>query len=89
MEDPTKSDTPPDHTVLGLRIEADLLPEWFDAVKAVGRPLYRRMAVIEKPEEWIVRIELPDEKVAQFNEEMEAAWAVFVEGRRAEGRWPE
>lgn len=87
MDDPTTSDTPPDHTVLGLRVPANLLPDWYDAIRAVGRPLYRRMAVIEKPEEWILRVELPDDNVAQFNEELEAAWTAFAEARKAAGLW--
>ena len=84
---PIQSDTPPEHTVIGLRIEAALLPDWYDAVCLVAQPLCRRMAVIEKPEEWAVQVELPDANLPAFKSQLGEAWEAFVARRKAEGRW--
>jgi len=84
---PTRSDTPPDHTVIGLRIDGALLPEWYDAVCDVVHPLCRRMSVLEKPDEWLLKVELPKAKVPDFKEGLGAAWEAFVAQRKAEGRW--
>ncbi len=84
---PTRSDTPPDHTVIGLQIDAALLPEWYDAVCAVVHPLCRRMSVLEKPDEWLLKVELPKANVPAFKAGLGQAWEEFVAQRKAEGRW--
>lgn len=74
---PVESDTPPGHVVIALRIEAALLPRWFDEVRRVSAGHMRRMAVVEKPDEWIVRIELPEEAVAAWHAALAEAWQAF------------
>ena len=76
---PITSDTPEGHVVLGLRIEAALLPEWFEAVRDVASRHVRRMAVVEKPDEWFVRAEIAEDKMPAFQEELAAAWDAFME----------
>jgi|GEM_PF-4466599 len=84
---PTTSDTPPEHSVIGLSVDAALLPEWYDAICAVAHPLCRRMSVLEKPEEWLMKVELPDEHLDAFRAGLREAWDAFVAQRKAEGRW--
>ncbi|MCO4773764.1 MAG: hypothetical protein KDA24_27275 [Deltaproteobacteria bacterium] len=86
---PVQSDTPPDHTVIGLRIDGSLLPEWYDAICTVVHPLCRRMSVLEKPDEWLLKVELPDENLPAFKQGLVTAWDEFVAKRKAEGRWEE
>jgi hypothetical protein len=69
--------TPPDHTVIGLRIEAALLPSWFAEVERIAARMVRRMVVIEKPDEWIVQCELPKSQVDAFQEALQDAWDRF------------
>ena len=38
-ESPVESTTPADHTVLALKIEAALLPDWFDELQKVAARL--------------------------------------------------
>jgi hypothetical protein len=84
-----QNDTPPDHTVMGLRVDVALLPEWFDAIKDLVGQHGRRMMVIEKPDEWVVQIEIHNEKKPVFSDALTTAWADFVAQRKAEGRWEE
>lgn len=84
---PTKSDTPPDHTVIGLHIEPALLPGWFDAIVELAPHHVRRMAVEEHPEGWRIRVELPDAGVAAFKQALAERWEQFVAEERAAGRW--
>jgi len=86
---PTQSDTPEDHSVIGMTVDAALLPEWYDAICAVAHPLCRRMSVVEKPEEWLMKVELPNEVLPRFKKELVDAWDSFVAQRKAEGRWEE
>lgn len=79
--------TPPEHQVLALRIEAALLPEWFDLIRAVAARHARRMAVLEKPDEWVVRVELHTQRIPAFSEDLTEQWETFVAERRAAGRW--
>lgn len=85
----TSTDTPPDHTIVALTIEPELLPEWFEAVKDIAARLCRRMAVVEDPRAWLVRIELPKERVGELNQALSSAWEDFVAERKAQGRWEE
>lgn len=75
------------YVIISLSVDSALLPEWFDEIQTVAATVCRRMAVIEKPEAWLVRIELLKERVPELHAGLERQWAVFVEGRRAEGRW--
>ncbi len=84
---PSQSDTPPDHTVIALSIDSELLPEWFDAVRDIAGGLARRMVVVEAPEAWFAKVELHDERVDTFRDHLAAAWETFVAQRKAEGRW--
>ena len=84
---PTKSDTPKDHEVVLLTVERALLPEWFEIIKEVSARHARRMAVLEKPDEWVVRVELPKVAKAAWGEELTNAWNDFVEKRRQMGNW--
>ena len=69
--------TPPDHIVISLKIDVGLLPEWFAEVRqlAVGR--VRRMAVIEKPDQWIVQCEIHRDKADEFKSALATAWTAF------------
>ena len=71
------STTPADHTVVALTIEAALLPGWFEAVKGVAARFVRRMAVVEKPDEWIVHCELPIAKAEAFRDALQDAWTEY------------
>jgi hypothetical protein len=82
-----KSDTPADHFVIGLEVEVALLPEWFDAIKAIAADFARRMAVQEHPEVWRIRIEMPKAQKDAFNARLQADWDVFIGERRQQGRW--
>ena len=84
---PTESDTPPGHTVIGLVVDGRLLPEWYDAICGVAHPLCRRMSVLEKPNEWLMKIEFPDENLPAFRQGIAEAWDAFVVQRKVEGRW--
>lgn len=86
---PVQSDTPEDHSVIGMTVDAALLPEWYDAICQVAHPLCRRMSVVEKPEEWLMKVELPNEVLLQFKRELVEAWEAFVVQRKSEGRWEE
>ncbi len=50
-------------------------------------PLCRRMSVLEKPDEWLMKIEFPDENLPAFKQGIAEAWDTFVAQRKAEGRW--
>lgn len=76
-DDPER--TPPGHTVIGLRIEPELLPAWWDEVRAVASRFVRRMAVIERPEGLVVQCELPVEQVEAFHAALASRWATFNE----------
>ncbi len=76
-DSPIQSTTPEDCVVIALTIESALLPGWFDALKTVAAGFVRRMAVIEKPDEWIVHCELPEADVQAFSEALQAAWTVW------------
>jgi len=75
------------HTVVNLSIESALLPEWFDAIQAIANRTCRRMAVIERPDAWIVKLEVPTDGLVGLNDALAQAWGRFVDQRRAEGRW--
>ena len=76
-ESPVESTTPADHTVLALKIEAALLPGWFDELQKVAARFVRRMAVVEKPDEWIVHCELPVAQAVPFRDALQEAWTVY------------
>jgi len=80
-------DTPEDHVIVGLSIEPGLLPEWFEEVQAVATAHCIRMGVRDDPDDWLVKVELPRDRVPAFSAELEARWEDFVARRRAEGRW--
>ena len=84
---PENHDTPPDHVVLAINIELDLTPEWWEVILEVASKHVRRMMTVEKPDEWIVRVELHKERVAAFSADLGEAWDGFVEKRKAEGTW--
>lgn len=86
---PQQSDTPPDHVVLGIEIEIDLTPEWWEAILAVAPDHVRRMSTLEKPEQWYVRVELHKDNVEAFSADLAMAWEAFVEERKKQGRWIE
>jgi hypothetical protein len=71
--------TPPGHTVIGLRIEAALLPDWWDEVRQVASRFVRRMAVIERPEGLVVQCELRVEQVEAFHAALASHWEKFNE----------
>ena len=87
LDDHLETDTPEDHLVIALEVEVALLPEWFEAIKALAGEFARRMSVMEHPETWRVRIELPRDSAPIFQERLGEAWQAFVEKRKAEGRW--
>ncbi|TNE90433.1 MAG: hypothetical protein EP330_08030 [Deltaproteobacteria bacterium] len=76
-----------DLIIVPLSIEAALLPDWYDAVVRVAHPLCRRIGVIEKPDEWLVQIQLPKDRVGAFKEGLVAAWEAFVAERKERGDW--
>ena len=76
-DSPVQSTTPDDHTVVALTIEAALLPGWFDAIQKVAARFVRRMAVVEKPDEWIVHCELPVVKAEAFRDALQEAWTAY------------
>jgi len=86
---PVDSDTPPDHTVLALTIESALLPDWYEAVTEVAARHCRRMMTVEKPEQYFVRVELHQEKVKAFSDDLTSRWDRFVQARKASGDWSE
>jgi hypothetical protein len=88
LEEPDASDTPEDHEVIGLEIDVALLPEWYEAVRDLAGGFCRRMAVMEHPEVWRVRIELPKARADEFRAALGDAWAGFVADRRSRGLWP-
>lgn len=69
-------------TVLRLTIEAALLPDWFEALKPVVARFARRMAVIEKPDEYVVQVELAVAKKEAFTQALQVAWTEFNERPR-------
>ena len=56
---------------------AALLPGWFDEVRRIAPGFVRRMAVIEKPDEWLVLCELDPERVDPFTEALDEAWSAW------------
>lgn len=66
--------TPPDHVVIGLRIDAALIPDWFDEVRRIAVGRVRRMAVVEKPDVWVVQCELHRDNVEAFKDALAVAW---------------
>ena len=72
-----KSDTPADHRVIGLELHADTLPEWFDRVEGLAARYVRRMAVIQRPEFWYCRLEMHQDRVERFHEELRALWESY------------
>lgn len=87
LDEHTQSDTPEDHMVIALELEVALLPEWFDAIKALAGEFARRMSVMEHPEVWKVKIELPKGRADDFRDRLGEAWHGFVTQRKEEGRW--
>lgn len=69
---------------LHLTIEAALLPGWFEALKGVAARHVRRMAVIEKPDEWVVMVELDRERVEGFQAALGEAWDAWREANPVE-----
>ena len=62
---------------MALRIPGELLPDWFDEVQRVAAAHVRRMGVVEKPDEWLVQVELDPERAEAFHTALQAAWAAF------------
>lgn len=83
----TESDTPPNHVVIGMTVEVALLPEWFDAIREIAGRYVRRMLVVEKPDEWIIKVELHEERVDAFRQALSERWEAFVAERKAAGTW--
>jgi hypothetical protein len=77
----------PNWTYLTLSLDADVLPAWFDVVQRLCAGFVNRMMVIERPEAWIVRIEIAPEKSEAFQSELALAWELFAAQRRALGEW--
>ena len=73
--------------VIGLRIEAALIPDWYTIVLELASSWCIRMCTIEKPEEYVVQIELETAKVQGFQEALSEAWAGFVAGKKKDGAW--
>jgi hypothetical protein len=78
-----------DWTYLTLSLDTAVLPAWFDIVQRVCAAHVHRMMVIERPDAWIVRVEIAPENSAQFQSELAAAWELFAAQRRAVGDWQE
>lgn len=76
---PVESDTPPDHQVIGLRLDPDTLPEWWERIVALAPAWVRRMAVVENPEAWYVKVEVHRDRVEAFHEALAEAWRVYQE----------
>ena len=62
---------------MALRIPSELLPDWFEEVQRVAAAHARRMGVVEKPEEWLVQVELTPENTESFQADLQAAWSAF------------
>ena len=77
----TQHDTPEDHVVMAITIEIGLTPDWWEAILEVASRHVRRMMTVERPDQWIVKVELHKDKVAAFNEDLKAAWTAFSAGR--------
>ncbi len=71
-------DGQPELTVVALTVEAALLPDWFEEVTAAAlAACCTRMAVLEHPEAWRVRVELPAPNRAAFQRELGERWQRF------------
>ena len=79
----SESDTPPNHKVIGLELHADTLPEWFERIKALAPNWCRRMAVMEHPEFWYVRMEMHEDVVEDFHVALAEAWRQYQADVRA------
>ncbi len=77
---PTRSDTPPDHVVIGLRLDPDTLPGWYDRIMEIAPDWVRRIAVIEHPEGWYLKVEVHRDRADGFREALSAAWAAWNAG---------
>lgn len=80
---PTDSDL----IIVPLSVDVGLLPEWYEAIRAVAIPLCTRIGTIEQPERWLVQVQLPRDRVDAFKQGLVEAWEAFVAKRKAEGRW--
>jgi len=76
-----------DWTYLTLSLDAEVLPGWFDIVQKLAARFVHRMMVIEKPEVWIVRVEIAPDKSQEFQQELAFAWELFAAQRKALGEW--
>lgn len=74
---PIDSDTPPDHVVIGLRLDQDTLPEWFERIMEVAPDWVRRIAVIERPDAWHMKVELHQSKLDGFKAMLAEEWEKF------------
>ncbi len=78
-----------DWTYLTLSLDTAVLPAWFEIVQRVCAAHVHRMMVIERPEAWIVRVEIAPEKSVAFQGELSDAWEIFAAQRRTLGEWKE
>ncbi len=76
-----------DWTYLTLSLDAEVLPAWFDIVQKLAAQFVHRMMVIEKPDVWIVRVEIAPERSQDFQQELAFAWELFAAQRKALGVW--
>ncbi len=72
-----QSDTPDDHMVVGLSVEAALLPEWLETLQEVAAPFARRSEVLEQDDGRLFRVEIPKDRASDFKQVLSDAWAEF------------
>lgn len=73
--------------ILTLSLDTAVLPGWFDVLQKLAAKWVHRMMVIEKPDVWIVRVEIAPEKSEAFQKELALAWELFAAQRKALGEW--
>lgn len=74
---PVESDTPPDHIVIGLKLDADTLPGWWEELVALAPRFVRRMAVVERPDFWYVKAEVHKDLAEDFHAAVAEAWEAW------------
>lgn len=68
----------PELTIVALTVDPALVPAWFDEIKAAAiAAKCTRMAVLEDPAGWKVRIELPAPNRDALKRDLAARWARF------------
>lgn len=73
--------------VIRLEVEMDLVPDWSNALEAIGRRYGEAMELGVEGEKLIVRIEVVAERKRELMAAIRHTWDRFVTHRKATGRW--